>query len=211
MKHDNKRLSAKEFLLDALDRYEQKLTHYAARMYGGDLNNARDAVQHTFLKLCQQPLSKVEHKLAPWLYTVCRNRVLDDMKTRKRVSTFDWTDFDRVDEQAHDPACEFERSEILLHLQALIRQLRDMEREVIELWSQGFVAREIADILGCPSGTVRVNLHRAIKKLQKNPEVSSWLERATGQVVGPDARRNGRAVASKRNAKAASTISGDRS
>ena len=60
----------------ALERYEQPLIRYAAR-FTGDVERAREVVQDTFLKLCAADRAKVESRLAPWLYTVCRNRALD--------------------------------------------------------------------------------------------------------------------------------------
>lgn len=68
----------RKFVLTAFDRYEQRLTAYALRLRNGDIHAARDAVQQTFLKLCQQAPEAVENKLAAWLYTVCRNRIFDE-------------------------------------------------------------------------------------------------------------------------------------
>ena len=180
--------SRKEFLLSALDQYERPLTAYATRMFCGNLENAQDAVQHTFMQLCKQPPGKVIHKLAPWLYTVCRNRVLDELKSNNRQSATDPQSFDSIDPNASDPADRAEQIDFLRHLRKLMTGLRESERDVIELWSHGFHAKEISQILGQPSGTVRVNLHRALKKLREHPEVGNWLERATGHVANPDGR-----------------------
>ena len=108
------------FVLAAFDRYEPALTLYASRLYGGDLHAARDAVQQTFMKLVQQPVEKVVHKVGPWLYTVCRNWVLDDLRRKSRQAKPLQSEFDPVDQAAHDPAELLQRQEFLEHIQQQI-------------------------------------------------------------------------------------------
>jgi len=80
-----------------------------------------------------------------------------------------------------DPAATCEQQELLERLKGLVNLLPDDQRDVIDLWCHGFDSGEIASITDQKAGTVRVKLHRAIKRLQEHPEVSNWLERATGQ------------------------------
>ena len=182
------RNTRKQFLLSSLDRFERPLTAYAMRLTGGDLHSARDAVQHAFMQLCKQPMDSVKPKLAPWLYTVCRNQILDEHKSSFRQKSSP-VNFDAIDLKASDPASVLEIDDFLQSLKGLFCCLCDSEREVIELWSHGFDAKEIGGILDKKPSTVRVNLHRAIKRLRQHPEVTKWLERATGQIVGPDVDR----------------------
>lgn len=174
----------KQFVIEAFDRYERQLTAYALRILGGSSGNlhaARDAVQFTFLKLCQQSPIKIADKIAPWLYTVCRNRVIDELRTRKKQPQLDGIPQDRIDSSITDPSEQMEIDDFLDRLPDLLRTLSDKEREAIELWAQGLKPSEIAAVIDKPAGNVRVSLHRGIKKLQQHPEVSQWLERATGQ------------------------------
>ncbi len=170
------------FVLAAFDRYEPALTLYASRLYGGDLNAAVDAVQQTFMKLVQQPIDQVSHKVGPWLYTVCRNWVLDDLRRRSRQAKSLHSDFDPVDQTARDPAERLQRQEFLDQIQQQILLLPEAQRDVMELWAHGFNTREIAEVLDRDYGTVRVHLHRSIKRLRNDPKLSTWLARATGQV-----------------------------
>lgn len=177
-------LSRKTFLMDAFDRYERQLTAYALKFYGGprgNLHAARDAVQFTFMKLCQQSPDQIADKLAPWLYTVCRNRIFDDLKASQKRPQLDSSLASRLDSNLTDPAEQFEIDDFLQRLPQLLESLNAGEKEVVELWSHGLKPGEIADVIDKPPGTVRVTLHRGIKKLQQHPEVSPWLERATGQ------------------------------
>lgn len=174
----------REFVIDAFDRYERQLTAYALKIFGGspgNLHAARDAVQFTFMKLCQQSPIQIADRLAPWLYTVCRNRVFDELKTRQKRPQLNGVDKSRIDSGSPDPAKQLEIDDFLDRLPELLRTLSDGEREVIELWTQGLKPAEIASVTEKSAGSVRVLLHRGIKKLQQHPEVTHWLERATGQ------------------------------
>ena len=174
---------AREFVLDAFDRYERRLTAYALKYYGGprgNLDAARDAVQFTFMKLCQQSPDAIAHKLAPWLYTVCRNRILDDLVKQNKQCFV--TDFDLGAEQTEtsfDPADVCQRNELFDRLPSVLASLPIAEREVVELWSEGLKPKEIAEVLDRPPGTIRVQLHRAIQSMKQHPEIQPWLERAT--------------------------------
>ena len=181
-KPPDKSRSQKQFVLDAFDRYERQLTAYALRLYGGrdgNLHAARDAVQFTFLKLCQQDAKQISTRLAPWLYTVCRNRIFDELKARKKRPQLSDDLKPQIDLSLPDPAKQLEVDDFLQRLPQLINALAANEKEVIELWSEGLKPTEIAEVLDKPAGTVRVTLHRGIKKLRQHPEVSHWLERAT--------------------------------
>ena len=180
---------SREFVLDAFDRYERKLTAYALKYYGGTQSNlhaARDAVQFTFLKLCQQSPSDIAHKLAPWLYTVCRNRILDDLAKQSRqrfVADFDLGASQNKDD--FDPADVCQRNELFDRLPNVLASLPVSEREVVELWSEGLKPKQIAEVLDRPPGTIRVQLHRAIHSMKQHPEIQPWLERATSCSESP--------------------------
>ena len=168
--------------MTALDSYERPLTRYAERMFGSSsrdsLEEARDAVQHTFMKLCEQDPAEIEHKLAPWLYSVCRNRVIDQLRKAGRLSG-DWPPPIELTDQQMGPADKASQAEFFERLAQLIANLSGSQREIIELWSQGFNHQKIAEILNKSQTAVRVGLHRGIQKLKRHPDVCNWLERAT--------------------------------
>ena len=197
--------------MEALERYERPLTAYATRLFHGDLHAARDVVQHTFMQLCKQQPCQVGPKLAPWLYTVCRNRVLDELKSKSRRETAKPLNFDAVDVRAVEPGSQYEREDFLRNLRRLFACLREPERDVIELWSHGFDSTESSNMLKQKPATVRVNLHRAIKRLKQHPTIANWLERATGQVVRPDVDQPKFGSASNCSEPSTPTITGERS
>src|SRR5262245_61842836 len=80
MEQDNDR---REWVLAALDQFERRLLRYAQRLTG-NLDEARDVVQFVFLRLCDQSPDEIGDRLAQWLYTVCRNRAMDVLRSRGR-------------------------------------------------------------------------------------------------------------------------------
>ena len=58
-----------EWVREALARHERALVAYALR-FTGNLEQARDVVQDTFVKLCTADYAQVNGHLAAWLYTV---------------------------------------------------------------------------------------------------------------------------------------------
>ena len=87
--------------------FESPLIGYATSILH-DADRARDVVQDTFIRLCQQDVEKVRHSLKPWLFTVCRNRALDLLRKDKRITPLDEIRWKKVagpglqpDEQAY--------------------------------------------------------------------------------------------------------------
>lgn len=169
-----------EFVMAALNKYERLLTRYATRLLSGDLSAARDVVQHVFLKLCEKDCRTIEDRLAPWLYTVCRNRSIDLIRGRNNEEQLDQTDIpanrDRNGtSQLVNPARIVEEADFFDKLRSLIDELPETQREIVELWSHGFTSQEIGQITGIKPGTVRTSMHRAVKQLKSHETVRRWL------------------------------------
>jgi len=63
------------WIRSALERFEAPLTRYAFGITG-DLERARDVVQDTFLRLCSESPERLDGRVAPWLFKVCRAEFL---------------------------------------------------------------------------------------------------------------------------------------
>ncbi len=167
----------REFVLAALDQYECRLTRYALRLLDGDMELARDVVQHSFMKLCQQDLQTVSQRLAPWLFQVCRNRAIDERRRHKPLRESETeTRLDHVNGHSCDPGRKLEQGELVSLVGKLIDQLPRGEREVAELWSQSFSNQEIAEVTGRSEGAVRVALHRGLKQIRQHPSVQRLMD-----------------------------------
>ena len=171
-KHKNRR----EWVLAALEEYEGRLTSYAARLLG-DAELGRDAVQHTFLRLCDQSPHKLDGRLAPWLFTVCRNKSLDMIRSNGRAELPLHDDLAEPIGHEPDPAAVVEDSDIHEGLRRLIGQLPASQSEVIDLWLNGFAYRAIGEITERSEGAARVLLHRALAALREHPWTQNLLDR----------------------------------
>ena len=186
----------REWVLAALDQYEVRLLRYSLRLLGGDLDLARDAVQHAFLKLCSESQEMLDSRLAAWLFRVCRNRAVDHLRQAGReqlsgdsVGTAHPTPADR--EPGPSEACE--SRELAECLRELVAELPPAQREAIDLWCESFSYREIAEVTSRQEGHVRVLVHRGLTSLRQHPRVRGWLEDNVGQASRrPDISITGR-------------------
>jgi len=159
-----------------LEQYEVPLTRFSARLLG-DEDAARDVVQHAFLRLCNRSPDELDGRVAQWLFTVCRNKVIDVIRVRRRAESLEQTAIpDRIGREP-DPSVAAERRELYHRVSRLIDELPTNQREAIGLWSEGFSYREIAEIIDRGEGNVRVLVHRALKRLRGHPAVRELTDR----------------------------------
>ena len=161
---------------DSIDRwvrrYERPLVAYAARMLG-DWAAASDAVQETFLRLCRltpagrAELESVDGRVAAWLFSVCRTRVID-MQRLKIPTTADPSDL-AVADPSDPPEGPLVRDERAQSLARRIAHLSPRQQEVVRLrFSGGLSYAQIAEVTGMTVSNVGVHLHAAIKNLRRS-------------------------------------------
>ena len=160
----------RQWVLAVLNRYERRLMRFAARLLH-DEDAACDAVQHTFLRLCDQQPADLDDRLALWLFTVCRNKATDLLRKQGRTESLSEQSGSGVSGREPDPADVVERGDLHTLLRELVDELPESQREVIELWLQGFSHREIAQITDRRESYVRLLNHRGLKWLRERPEV----------------------------------------
>lgn len=154
-----------------VDRYERPLLAYASRMLGGDWQGAQDAVQETFLRLCREDPKKIESRVAAWLFSVCRSRVIDMQRTNHS------TPIDASQVTVADPAPDASHvaseAEDKVYLNQLVDRLSPRQQEVLRLRLQaGLSYREIAEVTGLTIGNVGFHLHEAVRNLRDALAVS---------------------------------------
>ena len=179
----------REWVLAALDQFEVRLLRYTLRLLGGDLDAARDAVQHAFLKLCSESQDSIDDRLAAWLFRVCRNRAVDHLRQAGREQSVGWavpTDDETVGtthptDRQPGPAEATESRELAACLRELVAELPPAQREALDLWCEGFSYREIAEITSRQEGHIRVLVHRGLTSLRQHPRVRGWLEGDVGR------------------------------
>lgn len=176
----------RRWVLDTLYQYESRLLRYAQRLLGDGCggsagDESRDVVQFVFLRLCDQSPEVIGDRLAQWLYTVCRNRALDVMRVSGRVGRAvptGETDGGHSPPYSRecDPAELVEQSDLHALLRRLIEELPRSQREVIDLWSDGFSYVQISEITSQTEGHIRVLVHRGLKAIREHPRVRVIVE-----------------------------------
>lgn len=167
------------WVLEAVDLYELPLQRYARRLVG-DFDLAADAVQHAFLKLCEQSQATLEGRVAPWLFRVCRNKALDHLRHADRqrpLGNAAAASLPSLQPSANDtdPAQTAEAHDLAARVHELVKELPGPQREAIDLWCEGFTHREIAGITGRTEGHIRVLVHRGLATLRRHPLVEPLL------------------------------------
>ncbi|MGF1450080.1 MAG: RNA polymerase sigma factor [Opitutales bacterium] len=151
---------------DALFRYASTLTN--------DRERARDAVQETFVRLLRQPMDTLEGREGPWLFHVCRTRVLDLARKENRMSATDFQDpvaahaAEDAAPDAPSPAVQAEVSESAQQALSLLADLPPNQREAVRLRFQNNLSyKQIAEVTGLSVSNVGFLLHTALKTLRE--------------------------------------------
>lgn len=171
------------WVLEAVDRYEAPLARYARRLLD-DCDLAADAVQHAFVKLCEESHEQLEGRVAPWLFRVCRNRAVDHLRRAGRERSLLESDAAGGDVtggaaavagREADPAVAAERADLARHVATLLAGLPAPQRETIDLWCEGLSYKQIAEVTGRTEGNIRVLAHRGLTALRGHPQVQPLL------------------------------------
>lgn len=168
------------WVMEAVELYELPLLRYARRLVG-DVDLAADAVQHAFVKLCEESRDRLDGRVAPWLFRVCRNRVVDHLRRSGREHALHDDSGGESAAAGHagsreaDPALSAERADLAMRLRELLRDLPAPQREAIDLWCEGLTYRQIAEVTGRQEGHVRVLAHRGLTALRAHPLVRDLL------------------------------------
>jgi RNA polymerase sigma factor (sigma-70 family) len=180
------------WVMEAVEAYEAPLSRYARRLLA-DVDLAADAVQHAFVTLCSESRERLEGRVAPWLFRVCRNRALDHLRRAGRERTLGDGGATEaaadaaapVTLAADDPAARVERADLAALVRDLLADLPAPQRETIDLWCEGLSYRQIAEVTGRQEGHVRVLAHRGLTALRRHPRVTAVLaaERPRGDAL----------------------------
>ena len=144
-------------LEELVDRHEDTLFRAALAILG-DVQEAEDAVQDTFLRYLEKrpELRDGGHEKA-WLLKVTANRCKSILRTRRRRPTVELLDIYPVPEEEGSR----ELMEAILTLPA-------NQRSAVHLhYYEGYTSEEIGAILGQRPGTVRSHLSRARDALRR--------------------------------------------
>ncbi|HUY91293.1 MAG TPA: sigma-70 family RNA polymerase sigma factor [Pirellulales bacterium] len=170
---ENSPETPRDWLRSVVARYEGSLVRYAARITG-DAERARDVVQDTFLRLCEQDRAELDGRLAQWLYTVCRRRALDVRRKEHRMQATIPERLDLASDSRNGQADVAEQQELHQAVLALLAGLPENQQEVVRLkFQSGLSYREISGVTGLSVSNVGYLLHVALKTVRQQLHVNS--------------------------------------
>lgn len=136
----------------------------------GNLEDARDALQETFIKCWrhQDQLGEVQN-LRAWVFRIALNTGRDVRQTAWRRKRQPLPDDETMIESRQDgPSATAVQNEQLQRVRFALRELENEEQEVFLLRQNGDMTyEEIAESLGVPTGTVKTRMRRALLKLRE--------------------------------------------
>jgi RNA polymerase sigma-70 factor (ECF subfamily) len=160
------------------DAYGDLVLRYQDRLFNGLLRvvksreDARDAAQDAFLQAYQKlDAFRGDSQFYSWLFRIAMNAGLSKLrrKSSKDVSLTAQQEqgHDVTDAAVPDPSHRMDQTEQQTKVLAALNSLGDDYRIVLTLKEmEGLKYDEIAEIVGCPIGTVRSRIHRARSELK---------------------------------------------
>jgi len=148
------------------ERYHVPLFRYLLHM-SRDRALSEDLVQEVFFRVLKYAKSYNPQLAFPvWLYGMARNVYLDSRHKRRSESS----EAEIGEIRSSEPVPEelFTRKQDVAFLQEALRQLPEDKREVLVLSRfHDLRYEEIAAILQCQAGAVKVRVYRALKELRE--------------------------------------------
>lgn len=145
------------------ERHHVALFNFFYRL-SGDRSGSEDLVQETFYRVLKyRQTYRPETSFRTWMYQIARNVRTDRFhKQREEVG------LEAAPEPAVAPVDTVEGPQQLTHLRQILMQMPDDKRELLILSRfQGLKYEEIARLLNCEVGTVKVRVHRALQDLKE--------------------------------------------
>lgn len=141
----------------------------AAYLVLRDAGDAADAAQEAFLRAYRGLRGfKTGRQLRPWLLRIAVNQALNSLRAKRRRASVT----ERLTVVGRPPGPDMD--EIVIgreRARALWSALESLgERERTVLYLRYFIQMpegELAEYLGCPPGTVKSRVHRALRKLRE--------------------------------------------
>lgn len=149
----------KEFFVELMRRYQDKLLRYAGNILGDD-EKAKDVVQESFIKTYKNINGfNVDKKFSSWIYRIVHNESMNFLVKNKRIVK--WNEEIEID-SGIDIEEELLVKELTEHTNSCLKNLPSIYSEPLELfYLEGKKYEEISDILRLPIGTVGTRINRA--------------------------------------------------
>ena len=167
---------------EVVTRYKAKIYNYVYRMTGSS-EDAEDLTQEVFIRMYTSIDSfRGQSSLNTWLFRIAGNLCIDRFRRSKnRTPAFSLDEPVSDDIRTHEVADEtyaphrlLENVEMAEQIQAALAKLPEKLRATLLLHDiEGLPYEEIAQIAGCPLGTVKSRLFNA--RMQLRQHLSGYL------------------------------------
>ena len=159
-----------------ISSHQKRIFNIAYRMLG-NLEDANDVTQEALVKAYYGIKNfKGKSSFSTWLYTIVNNACIDFIRKNRKTDmiyldreyeTGDGTYKVQLGDDENTPEELFEKKEVRKLVQESIGELSCDHRKIIILRDiEHFSYKEIAQILGCPEGTVKSRISRAREGLK---------------------------------------------
>ena len=147
------------------DEHAAALWRFCLRLVGNDRGRAEDVVQETMLRAWRHRaiLDSPPPAVRAWLFTVARNIVIDEWRSRRARSELPVADVPE-DGEADDESDHLLLSWVVA--EAVTRLSPEHRAVLIECYYRGRPVSEASRRLGVPEGTVKSRTHYALRALK---------------------------------------------
>lgn len=161
-----------------VERYQDRLFHTLLGTLGST-HEARDAAQDAFVLAFEKLDSfRGDSAFYSWLFRIAMNAAITQKRKTRRTrasldAAYESSGVEPVDQRADaEPSHDMEVQERQSMVRAALAELPEEFRTALVLKEmEGLKYDEIAEVVGCPIGTVRSRIHRARSELRGKLEV----------------------------------------
>ncbi|MGA2533386.1 MAG: sigma-70 family RNA polymerase sigma factor [Candidatus Aminicenantales bacterium] len=156
-----------EKLAILFERYQTMLYNFFLRLTGNRAAS-EDLVQEVFIRILKYRAGyQGENRFVVWMFQIARNAHVDFLRKKKGEVALD-DQFAEAPSQEPLPEERFEADQEAALVRRTLDKLPPKKRELLVLFRfQNLKLREIAELLDVQVGTVKVQVHRALKDLSR--------------------------------------------
>jgi RNA polymerase sigma factor (sigma-70 family) len=156
-----------EKLAILFERHQTMLYNFFIRLTGNRASS-EDLVQEVFIRILKYRAGYLgESRFAVWMFQIARNAHVDFLRKQKGELPLD-DQFVETPDREPLPGERLEADQEAALVRRALDKLPVKKRELLVLFRfQNLKLREIAELLDCQVGTVKVQVHRALKDLSR--------------------------------------------
>jgi RNA polymerase sigma-70 factor (ECF subfamily) len=156
-----------EKLAILFERHQTMLYNFFLRLTGNRAAS-EDLVQEVFIRILKYRAGyQGESRFVVWMFQIARNAHVDFLRKKKGEVALE-DQFMETPDREPLPGDLYEADQEAALVRRALDKLPAKKREILVLFRfQNLKLREIAELLDCQVGTVKVQVHRALKDLSR--------------------------------------------